>query len=568
MRYERVVLVGLSGSGKSTVSRLLAERLGWEATDTDVILAARAGKPIPRIFAEDGEAAFRAYETEALTEACRGAGRVIATGGGVVTVDANWTIMRGEHDGTRSLVVHLAASPDLLAARLAAHAVEQGEDVAARPLLAGQPPADALRTMYARRAPAYARADFTIETGEKAPQRIADTLAALVRGEPAVLWEATLDSDAHPSHLVVGNALLDMLAARIVTRWPAAELSGAVIVTDERVNAVLGERANVALAALGVPLKATLVVPAGEPSKALAQAGELYSRLAACGADRRTVIVALGGGVVGDLAGFVAATYLRGVPLVQVPTTLLAMVDSSVGGKTAVDLPAGKNLVGAFYQPHLVVIDPDLLATLPEREFVSGWAEITKAGLIEANVPGVAVPTLAASLLDRAASLLDREPLTLAGIIARSVALKRAVVRDDPHETTGLRAILNMGHTAGHAIEAAALAAAPPGMLHGEAIALGMRAEVALAASLGACDADVPGYVARLLDAFGLPRRASDLGFALRIEDVLPYIARDKKTVGGRTTWLLPAGAAGACRVAPVRDVSPDAAREAIAAVL
>lgn len=563
MRYERVVLVGLSGSGKSTVSRLLAARLGWAATDTDALLAVSAGESIPRIFAERGEAAFRALETEALRAVCEGAHRVIATGGGVVTVEANWAIMRGG----RSLVVHLAAPPDTLVARLAAHAAEAGEDVAARPLLAGQPPAAALRAMHTRRAAAYARADLTIETGSTSPEQIAGTLAALVRGEATVLWEDIFDTDAHPSHLAVGSGLLDALAARVAARWPEG-LSGVVLVTDERVQVALGARMRVALAALDIPLKATLTVPAGEPSKSLIRAGELYGQLAACGADRRTAIVALGGGVVGDLAGFVAATYLRGVPLVQVPTSLLAMVDSSVGGKTAVDLPAGKNLVGAFYQPHLVVVDPTLLGTLPEREFISGWAEIAKHGLIEGSVPGVAVPSLAATLTDRAGALRARDPLTLTSVIARNVALKLAVVRDDPHETTGRRAMLNIGHTAGHAIESAALALAPPGMLHGEAIALGLRAEAALAADLGLCDTAVPGAVGRLLDAFGLPRRAVDLGFALDVEAILPYIARDKKTVGGRTTWLLPVGAAGECRVAPTRDVPPDAARAAIMGVL
>jgi len=566
-RYDRIVLVGLSGSGKSTVAHALAQRLGWDAVDTDDLLAARAGKPIPRIFAEDGEPAFRALETAALTDACRAPHRVVATGGGVVTTDANWPIMRAHG---KAFVVHLAAPADVLADRLIAHAARIGADAAARPLLAGESPADALRAMLPRRATAYARADATLSTENRTPEQIATLLAALMRGEPVALWEDVFHpahTTASGSHLVIGSGLFGTLAARITARWPDG-LSGVVLITDERVRDALGDRAQDALAALTVPLKATLAVPAGETSKSLAQAGALYEQLAACGADRKTAIIALGGGMVGDLAGFVAATYLRGVPLVQVPTTLLATVDSSVGGKTAVDLPAGKNLVGVFYQPHLVVIDPGLFATLPEREYTSGWAEIVKHACIEGSVPGTVAPSLAATLREHTDALRARDPLPLTSVIARNVALKLAVVRGDEREETGGRAILNIGHTAGHAIEAAALADAPPGILHGEAVALGLRAEAALAASLGVCAPDVPDAIGALLDAFGLPRRARDLGVTLDIARVLPYLARDKKTIGGQTTWLLPAGAAAERRVAPVRDVPMDTVRAAIAGVL
>lgn len=562
MVYRRVVLVGLSGSGKSTVARALAAVLGWHVVDTDDILAERAGKPIPRIFAEDGEARFRALESAALAEACAESERVVATGGGVVTVEANWPVMQRD-----ALVVHLAAPPELLLARLEEHARRAGGDVAARPLLAGQSPAAALRAMATRRAAAYARADLAIETGERSPEQIASVLAALVRGEPLALWEETFRTAAHDSHLAVGYGLLHQLPERITARWPDG-LSGVVLITDERVNAALGDQVRACIATLDLPFKGTLTIPAGETSKSLAQAERLYTALAACNADRKTAIIALGGGVVGDLAGYVAATYLRGLPLVQIPTTLLAMVDSSVGGKTAVDLPAGKNLVGAFYQPHLVLIDPACLATLPPRELRSGWGEIVKHSCIEGSVPGVLVPTLQTTLRAHATRLVAGDPLPLTSVIARNVALKLAVVRGDEREETGLRAILNMGHTAGHAIEAAALASAPPGMLHGEAVALGLRAEAALAAHLDACDVGLPAAYGALLDAFGLPRRAADLGLALDLDRIIPYIARDKKTIGGRTTWLLPADAATDARVAAQCAVPLDAVRAAIAGVL
>jgi len=566
VRYQRIVLVGLSGSGKSTVARRLAERLGWRAVDSDALLEERVGKPIPRIFAEDGEAAFRALESVALADACREPRTVVATGGGVVTVEANWPVMR-----RNALVVHLGASPQTLLCRLEEHARRAGQAVAARPLLAGADPADALRAMMVRRAPAYARADVALDTEGRAPEVVADLIAALVRGEPAALWEDRFDTASHASHLAVGYRLLAQLPERIAARWPGG-LSGVVLITDERVDAALGERVRGLLAASSLPLTATLVVPAGEASKSLPQAAELYTALAAAGVDRKTAIIALGGGVVGDLAGYVAATYLRGLPLVQIPTTLLAMVDSSVGGKTAVDLPAGKNLVGAFYQPHLVLVDPACLATLPEREMHSGWGEIVKHAFIEGSVPGILAPTLLPTLRDRAALLVAGDPLVLTSMIARNVALKLAVVRGDEREETGLRAILNTGHTAGHAIEAAALADASADagtpLLHGEAVALGLRAEAALAAMLDYCAADVPAAYGALLDAFGLPRRAADRGLSLAIARVLPYIARDKKTVGGTTTWLLPTGSATEARVAPYRDVPMDAVRAVIVDVL
>ncbi|MHB8645844.1 MAG: iron-containing alcohol dehydrogenase, partial [Thermomicrobiales bacterium] len=460
---------------------------------------------------------------------------------------------------------------ETLLRRLEEHARSVGQAVAARPLLAGADPADALSAMMVRRAAAYARADIAIDTEGRAPEAVADLIAALVRREPAALWEDRFDTASHASHLAVGYGLLEQLPERIAARWPDG-LSGIVLITDERVNAALGDRARGLLAAASLPVKATLTVPAGERSKSLDQAATLYTALAAAGVDRRTAIIALGGGVVGDLAGYVAATYLRGVPLVQVPTTLLAMVYSCVGGKTAVDLPAGKNLVGAFYQPHLVLVDPACLTTLPARELRSGWGEIVKHAFIEGSVPGVRAPTLLTTLQDRAALLVAGDPLALTSVIARNVALKLAVVRGDEREETGLRAILNTGHTAGHAIEAAALAHASSGeetpLLHGEAVALGLRAEAALAAMLDLCAANIPTAYRALLDAFGLPRRAADLGLSLAIEEIVPYIARDKKTVGGTTTWLLPTGTVEEARVASRRDVPMDVVRAAIADVL
>jgi 3-dehydroquinate synthetase len=261
-------------------------------------------------------------------------------------------------------------------------------------------------------------------------------------------------------------------------------------------------------------------------------------------------VIALGGGVIGDLAGFVAATVLRGVALVQVPTSLLAMVDSSIGGKTGLNHRTGKNLIGAFYQPPLVVIDPRLLATLPPRELTAGWAEIVKHAVIQPSTPSGERADLLAFLERNRSSLRAlREPV-LSYAIARNVALKAAVVETDETET-GIRAYLNFGHTLGHAIEASDYR-----LLHGEAIAVGMRAATRIAHQLGMIDDAFVDRLDDLLNAFSLPATTSsdhDL--------ILSKLISDKKRVAGRQRWVLPMAAGG---VTIRHDVDEAVVREAL----
>jgi 3-dehydroquinate synthase len=268
-------------------------------------------------------------------------------------------------------------------------------------------------------------------------------------------------------------------------------------------------------------------VPAGEGSKSLAEAARLYTRLAARAADRRTPVIAVGGGVVGDLAGFVAATYNRGLPLVMVPTTLLAMVDSSVGGKVGINLPEGKNLVGAFHQPAAVWIDTDLLATLPDREYRSGLAEVVKYGVIlDAEFFG----WLEAS----ADAVLRREPAAVAHVVARSCRLKADVVEQDEREETGLRMVLNYGHTFAHAFEAVGGYGA---WLHGEAVAAGMACASRLAERRGLIPSEVTARQVKLLSRFGLPTERRP---GWEPDAILAVMRRDKKNVGGRLRFILP----------------------------
>jgi len=306
---------------------------------------------------------------------------------------------------------------------------------------------------------------------------------------------------------------------------PSRDGQAAAIVADETTGQLFGAELLAGLREGGWRPQ-LVTVPPGEASKTLGVAGPLWGRLADLGLDRGSAVFALGGGVVGDLAGFVAATYMRGIDFITVPTTLLAQVDSSVGGKVGVDLPQAKNLVGAFHQPRAVLIDPGTLASLPERQFVAGLAEVVKHAAI---ADGGLFEDLARS----AERVLTRDPDLLAGIIARNCAIKASVVARDPEERTGLRAVLNYGHTIGHAVERGAAAW---GVLHGEAVAVGMVAESRVAARLGLSRADVPERLRTLLEALHVPtdvaRSEIDVDLARRA------LKADKKIVGG--TLALP----------------------------
>lgn len=331
--------------------------------------------------------------------------------------------------------------------------------------------------------------------------------------------------------IVIGAGLLPQIAAKVepwlTKRYGAGTRRVAAVLTD-RNAAGHAEAVTKSLAAADWTCS-TIVLEPGETSKSLAVMASLYDRLVEMKADRRTVVFAVGGGVIGDAAGFAAATYNRGLPFVQVPTTLLADVDSSVGGKVGVNHPQAKNLIGAFHQPLGVVIDTDALATLPDREFRSGLAEVVKYGVI-----------LDAEFFDYLESHRDaiarREPAALRHVIARSCRLKADVVEQDEYETTGLRAVLNYGHTFGHAFEALC---GYGQLLHGEAVSIGMVYASRLAERLGRIDAAATARQVGLLEGLGLPS-ALPAGVSLQTDDVLDRMKLDKKAAGGRMRFILP----------------------------
>jgi 3-dehydroquinate synthase len=541
MGNSRVVLIGFSGAGKSTVGRLLSERLGWRLIDMDTEIERLAGRSIPEIFRDDGEPAFRAMERHALADALRAEGAVISTGGGAVVADEVWDARWLRSPGT--ITVLLDAPAQVLHDRLVA---QQAADPsgAVRPMLEGDDPLARISNLKAQRAPWYERAAVTVPVAGRAPEEVASTIAQAAGAEPR--QEIRLDVPGGSSSIRVGHGAVGELGERIRERWP--RVRRVWVIADAGVAA---HHLDPVVSAVGGDAR-TVTFPAGEASKSLEGIGRLYDALLGGGIERSDVLVALGGGVAGDLVGFAAATVLRGVGLVQVPTTLLAMVDSSVGGKTGINHASGKNLIGAFYQPPVVAIDPLLLGTLPDREYRSGWAEIIKHGLIEPSTP--AGDTGLFELIDaNPASLLDRTSPLLPAIIARNVEIKASVVRADERES-GLRAILNFGHTVGHAVEAAGYE-----LLHGEAIAVGLHAAMRLGEALGRVDGQRVEAVTSVLSRFGLP-----LTVGADIDAVRRLMLSDKKRVAGEQQWILPDSDGGVSIVQGVPAAAVDTALAAI----
>jgi len=496
-----IVLTGFMGVGKSAVGREVAIRLGRTFIDLDDKIEEMAGMRIPQIFETWGEAHFRALERKLLRQLALQQGLVIATGGGALVDARNREMMVQQ-----SLVVCLTATPETILQRL-------GNDTQ-RPLLAGPQRLQRIVQLLNQRAAAYAEIPQWVDTSGKSIAQVADEVLVLAQNQRGGVLRlpVTLPDDTR-YEILLGSGLLSHIPALLAEQHLTGQV---VIVSDENVAAHWAAQLQEAFATAGQQPHLS-VLPAGETHKTLATIRHLYDDFLAAGLDRSGLVLALGGGVVGDMAGFAAATYLRGVRLVQVPTSLLAMVDSSVGGKTGVDLPQGKNLVGAFKQPNLVVIDPDLLATLPPQEYRNGLAEVIKHGIIQD-----------AALFEQFAG---DGPDSLLSMIARALRVKIGVVQRDPFEA-GERAHLNLGHTFGHAIEQVSNFAIP----HGQGVALGLIAAATLAANRGLCPASLPQQIRDVLARVGLPVTLADYS----PEQILAAMTTDKKRKQGRIRFVLP----------------------------
>ena len=435
-------------------------------------------------------------------------------------------------------------------------ACSRGTEV--RPLLAVDNPLERIRQLKASRQPYYAKADWTIHTDGLSIAEVAEEViraSRLLRRthphlDPLPSREresglqpganddlaCVVETETQSYPVFVGYGLLDKLGEKM----KQAALSGkATIISDENVFPLYGDKVEVILEDAGFAVN-SFVVPPGEETKSIDYAIKIYDFLVEHRAERDDIIVALGGGMVGDLAGFVAATFLRGMPWVQVPTSLVAMVDASIGGKVGVNHPEGKNLIGAFYQPSVVLADPQTLTTLPQRELTSGWAEVIKHGMI--------LDKEFFEFLEADVNRLKKlEPELLSRAIARSAAIKAQVVSQDEKEMEGKRTILNYGHTIAHGLEAATRYKR---FLHGEAVAIGMMGAAKLSQQLGLLPSAVVERQQALLQKFGLPtslraeaasqkrgRKRSNL--KLSLAGITRAMELDKKVKGKAIRWVL-----------------------------
>ena len=511
----RLVVTGFMGTGKTVAGRLAAARLELPFVDLDDTIQRRAGGSVPEIFARAGEGGFRDLERDAVQDAARLSGVVVATGGGAVLHEAPFGELA---DGAE--VVVLTCDPHVLAARLTSTQPD-------RPLLAGAPDVGArIRELLASRAQRYLAVGSPLDTTDRSADLVAAELAEryIARvGDLAAPARIAVRGPAGPYPVLVGPGAVADLAPTVAEAVPGARI--AVVVADGHAVATAGSTVADALGHVGLdPL--LLELPPGEGAKTVGIVASLWDRFRRAGLSRADVVVAVGGGAALDAAGFAAATFGRGVPLVNVPTTLLAMVDAGLGGKVAIDHAGAKNLVGAFHHPAAVVVDPLTLLTVP--------ADVVRQGLAEAVKSFVLASPLALAVLEGAPAD-DRSlpsPPTLAWLIEQAVRVKAAYVAEDP-EDRGLRHALNLGHTFAHAVESATGYA----VSHGDAVAVGIVAAARLGEAQGVTPDGTAGRLRAVLARFGLPVTPPR---GLDRAAMLEAVGADKKRRGGRAVFVVP----------------------------
>lgn len=529
---KNIFLVGLMGSGKTTVGRALAKKLNKRFIDTDHEIEARTGVSIPVIFEIEGEASFRQREADVIRDLTGQENIVLATGGGAVL---NAESRKYLHE--RGIVIYLRAGINSI--------LQRTRHDKNRPLLRTADPRKKLEELESQRAPLYQQvAHISIETGRPnvqflvqtvldklAQEKLFDIPDALLSNSKINMSDQSTASTSTTTAILnvdlgersypiaIGNSLLSD------SQFLQSKIKGkkTVIITNTVVAPLYLATLETALRAAGKEVL-SVVLPDGEEQKNWASLMLIFDALLEHKCDRKTTLLALGGGVIGDMTGFAASAYMRGVPFVQIPTTLLSQVDSSVGGKTGINHPLGKNMIGAFYQPEAVIADIGSLQTLPDNELSAGLAEVIKHGAIidpvffdwiETNMP----------------ALRAKEPKALTHAILRSCEIKADIVRQDEREG-GLRAILNFGHTFGHAIESGL---GYGKWLHGEAVGCGMVMAADLSCRLGYIDYVTKTRIKQVVEAAGLPDVAPDLGE----ERWLELMEVDKKNEGGKIKFIL-----------------------------
>lgn len=508
-----IILVGMMGAGKTTVGKLLAKHLGKTFIDSDEEIQRRTGVTIPHIFDVEGEAGFRMRESGVIQELLKQDNIVLATGGGAILSALNRPMMK-----ENGVVVYLKSSVHDLWQR-----TRHDHN---RPLLQTDNPRAKLQELHDQRDPLYTEAaDLIIHTGKQSVQILLERLQQRLNNlnqmtgteKTMLTLNVGLAERSYPIH--IGSGLLN--SAELLT--PHIPNKRAVIVSNTTVAPLYLQQLTESLSSNGVQVQ-SIILPDGEQYKTGESLNVIYDALLSARCERSTPLIALGGGVIGDITGYAAATYLRGVPFIQIPTTLLSQVDSSVGGKTGINHPLGKNMIGAFYQPRVVLADTTTLNTLPDKELRAGIAEVIKYGLIR-DLPFL--EWLEANI----EKLLARDTIALQYAIARSCQNKADVVGADERES-GERALLNLGHTFGHAIE--------NGMgygvwLHGEAVATGTIMATDLSRRLGWLNEQDVARVSKLFERSGLPIVGPKLGAG----KYLDLMGLDKKVADGKIRFVL-----------------------------
>ena len=564
-----IFLTGFSGSGKSTIAYLVGRRLGWPTYDLDQVIVERSGMTIPLIFEREGEPGFRLREAEALRAVTDSGPFVVATGGGTPVREENRRFM-----ASRGWIICLEGRPETLLLRIQRQ-LKESDPNAIRPMLDAIYPLDQVRALKRSRQSVYALADWTIHTDRLTPEEVAAEVIRAVRlleaapeppaaGDVAALSmrhslspdlppPITVDSGPWPYKVVVGWHHLHLLGNQLRRLLPHARRVG--ILADEAVwNRV--ERAILDSAEAAGLESHAYRMQADEHVKTTESVNAIYDWLIDRRLRRDDVVMVVGGGAIDDLGGYVASTYMRGVALVKVPTSLEGMVDASIGGKTALNHPRYRNLIGTFFHPRLVWSDASLLLAEPARPLRAAWAEVVKYAMLESSLlrDQVIGTTFFDQLEQRVDELLGLQRSTLLNVIARCVALKAQVVSADERDSGQYRVFLNFGHTMGHALEAAS----DYELMHGEAVAIGMAVEARLAVRLGLADASVEARQNELLGRFGLPTRVPPIPRAA----LLDGIHHDKKVLGDLPRWVLPVAVGRAVVSGNVTDADLVAALE------
>lgn len=504
-----IYFTGFMATGKSRIGEQLARLLEWPFVDTDRLIEEKQGCTVSEIFEKQGEKAFRQLEIETLAELSKEQNKVIALGGGALTQSDAIHYIRES-----GILVRLWAPTDVLSDRIGRKNN--------RPLMAGLDDETRrlkIEQMLKDREVYYSMADFAVKSCEEIPiEQIAKKIKSLVQAWQFRKVLVQAESQQYP--IFIGRGLYSHL--RTILEGLRLASHECLVVTDDRVSEAQ-EHSLQTIQRQGNNSRC-FRFPHGEANKHLQNLNRLYTYMLRKGYTRKSVLLQFSGGVVGDMAGFAAATYQRGIPFVQIPTTLLSMVDSSVGGKVAVNHPLGKNMIGAFYQPHAVLIDLDVLKTLPKEEYLAGMAEVIKYGVIWD-------PELFAFLENNIEALLRRDSDVLEEVVAKCCAIKAEVVGQDEKET-GIRAILNYGHTFGHAIEKLTNYTV---YSHGIAVSLGMRAAGRLATLMGLWSRADEERQSKLLNDFGFPKH-----HLVNKEEAWAAMGIDKKAEKGKRVFILP----------------------------